>query len=495
MHADVGIVTVLTDCELPAILNAFHILPTTKPNNIERGVRYWEVSLMNFNLERSLKIVITAIGEPGNSGASAVTSEIIKVYAPSLVCLVGIAAGVKEKLSLGDIVISKYILGYETEKLLPGDNEGKPNHKEVPFSVRQDVKHFISLINHEELEEKISKQIKSLDSNKLPPADLIPISRKIKEEIVIASGEKIFGDGSLSHLAKMYHDTRVLAGEMEGIGFAVSADRANCSWIVIRGISDYGDPMSKDGRYKDKFHNIASIASAEVLKSFLEKGYSGSQSKLKAGSVNNVLKYAPSFKIKTVLMTMHDKTGIEPLLNYFENQAIKIVATPNTGHFLNGLGFKATSTYEFSKCIPMKLSRGTLHPYILAAIAADPSNEDHINELEQIGIQKIGLVFVNTKDPIMAEEVELGKLLKLLSDVQIGGPSLLRWVIKNWCTCTAVVDPTDYSILLQDLKNNNNELSSEFRIRLLTRSLQYLSYKDSQTAKLLNALWPGTTWG
>ncbi len=493
MHTDIVIITILTDCELPAVLRAFNIDPTKSPDRIHKGTRFWNTSINNKNIDVDLKVVITAIGEAGNSNSSAFTMEILKEYEPSLICLVGIAAGVHPNLSLGDVVISREVLGYETEKLLPEDVEGRPVHKEPPFSIRQDINHFQGLINKEEIEKKIRTQLEFFSKDSLPPQELIPVSRKVKP-VTIASGEKLFGDGSLPTLANIYHDSRILAGEMEGIGFSISSDRGNCPWIIIRGISDFGDPTSKDGRYKDKFHNIASIAAAEVTKLFLEHGYSGSLKPFRGSSVNNVLQTIHPIKVRTILMTIHNKTGIEPLLLHFKNHNITIVATPNTSNFLKSLGYKPIVTFEFAKCTPISLSRGILHPYILAAIAADSHNIAHMQELHDLGINKIDLVFVNTKDPVFSDEADEAKLLDQLSDVQIGGPSLLRWTIKHWRTCAAVVDSGDYTTLLRNMEMNDNELSISTRLRLLSRALHYLSYKDSQTSQIFNALWPNTTW-
>jgi len=190
------------------------------------------------------------------------------------------------------------------------------------------------------------------------------------------------------------------------------------------------------------------------------------------------------------LVTMHDKNGIEPLLTHFHTSGVEVVATPNTAKFLHALGYTPLTTFEFTKCKPIWNLRGSLHPHILAAIEADPSKPIQVEELNSVGIKKIDMIFVNTKDPVVSDEEEPTRVLQQLAKVNIGGPGLLRWVIKNWRTCAAVVDSGDYPALLSDLKNNNNRLSLSIRIRLLMHALQYLSYKDNQSANLLKAFWP-----
>jgi phosphoribosylaminoimidazolecarboxamide formyltransferase/IMP cyclohydrolase len=259
----------------------------------------------------------------------------------------------------------------------------------------------------------------------------------------------------------------------------------------VRGISDYGDPSSKDGRYKDKFHILASIAAAEVAKLFLEMGYTASIAGGRGSAVAETFQDTPPLKVKTVLMTMYSKEGILPLLDYFKSEGIGVIATPNTSKYLKSTGYDCTLTHEFTQSKPISFIRGTLHPYILAAIAANRLDHAQVEELKKVGINKIDLVFVNTLDPLVTDDATTAELLEQLANIQTGGPSLLRWAIKQWRTCTAVVNPADYPLLLRDLKENHNVISPIVRARLLSRALQYLADKDSQTARLLNGLWPG----
>jgi nucleoside phosphorylase len=491
MPTDVGILTVLPDCELPAVLRAFKVPRNSKPERIG-AVRYWKVDLptSSEHPRGTLRLVITAIGEAGNADASAATTALLKDHRPSLVCLVGIAAGVQQEISRGDVVLARGILGYEMEKLRPGKREGKPQHKEPPFPIRNDLAHFFGRIPATQLSKRIKQHARRIDPENLPPADMTPERYKVKWPYVIASGEKIFGDGTLEQLSDQYHDSRIIAGEMEGIGFAVAAEREGCAWAVIRGISDHGDPKSKDGRYKDRFHHLASISAAEVTRLFLELGYSGPLAPDHPVDVIDLFRDSPPIRVKRVLITAHDKYGLEPLIEHFNANRVEIVATPNTAKHLRALGCKPSITFEFTRCRQLSFVRGTLHPYILGAIAADPRDVDQLNELSSVGVGKIDLVIVNTKDPHVPEDASSPQLLGLLSDVQIGGPSLLRWTIKQWRTCAAVVDPSDYQRLLHDLQENNNEVSATMRSHLLSRALQRLADRDQETAKLLNALWP-----
>jgi nucleoside phosphorylase len=489
VQTDVGIVTILADCELPAVLRAFGRMADAEPDATDGGTRYWLADVECRPLRRRLSVVITVVGESGNSDVSAATTSLIENYRPSLVCLSGIAAGVAGQVRLGDAIIGFEILGYEKEKLLPGDErDRRPSHKEPWYATRADTVLFLSHLPEDTLTGRIDGQLRALPRRALPPRRLIPKPVRVVHKI-IASGEKLFGDGSLRTLAETFHDKRIVAGEMEAFGFAVAAERKHCPWLVCRGISDYGDPRSKDGRYKDRFHNYASVVAAEVTHLFLEKDYSGPPPPLSVEAVQEAIATVPDLHVRTVLVTIHDKTGFEPLIRYFIEQHINIVATPNTAAYLRSLGCEPQLTFDFSHCRQISFTRGTLHPYILAATAADPTNADQLAELRAADIAKIELVVVNTKEPQFDDSLSHSELLHRLGDVQIGGASLLRWVVKHWRSCAAVVSPDDYVAVLRSMREHDNVVPLPMRARLLNRALQYVSYKDAETARLLNALW------
>ena len=75
----------------------------------------------------------------------------------------------------------------------------------------------------------------------------------------IASGEKLLRDQSkLLAVRELHGKTEV--GEMEAAGVVEACRRGPVPWMVIRGISDFGDEF-KD----DRFHTFASCAAAAVL--------------------------------------------------------------------------------------------------------------------------------------------------------------------------------------------------------------------------------------
>ena len=135
------------------------------------------------------------------------------------------------------------------------------------------------------------------------------------------------------------------------------------------------------------------------------------------------------------------------------------------------------------------LFRSTLHPYILASIKASSFDKKEVSKLKKENLDTIDLVFINSRDLTFYEQMEESQIINQLSDLQIGGPALLRWALKYWRAVAAVVDPDDYLDLIKDLENNGNYLSNKMRIRLLRRAMQYIEYQDKRTSKIFKLLW------
>ena len=154
------------------------------------------------------------------------------------------------------------------------------------------------------------------------------------------------------------------------------------------------------------------------------------------------------------------------------------------------MGYDAMSTFEYTQTEPLSFVRGTLHPYILASILAHPSNDHQMAELRPRGLTSIDLVFINIPSVDFTSATTARQVLDQAAELQIGGPSLLRWTLKQWRTAAAVVDPVDYGPLIDDLSASGNMLTPDMRIHLLRRALAYLAEKDKQTYEMLHTLSP-----
>lgn len=260
----------LPGLEHPAVLRAFNIPSATQPRIIGSD-RYWQTELTTAD-GQVLSVVISSIGGSGNAAAEIPVERMVRNFQPEAMFLVGIACGLPA-YNLGDVVTSEVVLGYEYAKNTPQGRLNRSRAKSTPTHLVEDVGYFGA---HAEWQEEVKRLGANCDPKEWPRANFMPT---LRPSVWIASGEKVMADGELLRLNQQ-HD-KISAGEMEGFGFADACEkqRPRVPWLVIRGISDHGDPSkdggekSADAPKKDEYHLAAAISGAAFLRVFLEKNY------------------------------------------------------------------------------------------------------------------------------------------------------------------------------------------------------------------------------
>jgi phosphoribosylaminoimidazolecarboxamide formyltransferase/IMP cyclohydrolase len=107
----------------------------------------------------------------------------------------------------------------------------------------------------------------------------------------------------------------------------------------------------------------------------------------------------------------------------------------------------------------------SLHPMIHAGILADREKELHMEEVIAHKIKLIGLVVVNLYPFKETVQKSPNNHNKIIENIDIGGPTLIRAAAKNYKYVTVVVDPNDYDMIIKYLKDEG-EVPLEVRERL-----------------------------
>lgn len=266
LNYDILIVTI-KPVELEATLNAFGL----ESDNEELFI-YNELAFYHAKIESSkgeiYSIIITMLGEDTSVKAAQRTTEVLNYLNVNYCYLVGMAAGVKEKTQLGDVILGSSVWYYERAKL--EDGKELPRPEVIQASDKSYLRHRFKSSRFSKLFED-ALQLKDADE-KIPTCiscNWIPTF----DFGVIMSGEKLLADSEkIATLRGLHQETK--AFEMEGYGFSEACSQKHIPFFVIRGISDFGDSDTRGKQQelsdeKDIWQFTATLSAATVLREFI----------------------------------------------------------------------------------------------------------------------------------------------------------------------------------------------------------------------------------
>lgn len=192
-------------------------------------------------------------------------------------------------------------------------------------------------------------------------------------------------------------------------------------------------------------------------------------------------------KNKKAILSVSDKTGIVEFAKGLIEFGYIIYSTGGTLKSLLDAGINAVSISELTAFPEILEGRvKTLHPAVFAGILAKRNSIEHLSTLEKHNLSLIDLVAVNlypfekvTKNPDISLETAI-------ENIDIGGPSILRAASKNFFDVTAVVDPLDYTMIINEMRANNGEISIKTRAELVLKVFKHTSHYDSVIAEYLS---------
>tara|TARA_B100001250_G_scaffold404185_1_gene419777 strand:- start:481 stop:2049 length:1569 start_codon:yes stop_codon:yes gene_type:complete len=193
-------------------------------------------------------------------------------------------------------------------------------------------------------------------------------------------------------------------------------------------------------------------------------------------------------KIKTALVSVSDKTGLNTLIKYLDKNNIRIISTGGTAKYIEGLGIEVNQVSDLTNFPEIMNGRiKTLNPLIYGGILNRPVIDDEIQG--ELGIKNIDLIIVNLypfEKTIGGDNVNEEDAIE---NIDIGGPSMIRASAKNFYSKTVITDPNDYQSLMEELKKNNHSISYLMRKRLALKAFNLTALYDSNIQSyFLNSL-------
>ena len=262
---DLGIITVI-GVELQQVLKAFEI---PQKRGRQRGTcYYWETTVYSQELQRPLKIVIGCIAEAGMVHAAIRTASFLQVYRPSMMLLVGIAAGWRHKQRIGQVVWPRHVTAISAVEVRAEGYLFRPTtHKPLPavlqmlqwWKVKESelAAHTERIMAGEVVGGRDAKDEYGLHVMYPPNA----------EECVIGCGDFLLRHDD--HFTKLrINDPQVTICEMECAGMVLALRDTSplTAWLQVRGVSDFGDSNKHRG-----WHPYAAAAASAFARLFAEQ--------------------------------------------------------------------------------------------------------------------------------------------------------------------------------------------------------------------------------
>ena len=192
-------------------------------------------------------------------------------------------------------------------------------------------------------------------------------------------------------------------------------------------------------------------------------------------------------KIKKAIISLSDKSEIELILNTLKKYRVNILSSGGTSKEIKKLGYKCTGVSEYTNTDEILDGRvKTLHPKLYAGILSKRNNNNHKKELKKNNYDEIDLVIVNFY-PFEETLKNTKNQNKIIENIDIGGPTLVRAAAKNYQHTTVLTSPHQYREFILDLEINKGATSLEFRKKLSQEAFNLTAYYDSVISEYLNA--------
>lgn len=197
-----------------------------------------------------------------------------------------------------------------------------------------------------------------------------------------------------------------------------------------------------------------------------------------------------SFTIQRALLSVSDKTGLVELAQQLIAHNVEILSTGGTAQTLRAAGINVIDVGDYTGFPEILDGRvKTLHPKIHAGILARRAQDKAT--LAQLSIPFIDLVVVNLYPFAQTVAKPNCLLAEAIEQIDIGGPSLLRGSAKNYHDVAVVVDPQDYTSIIEHFTQNNLDLMR--RLTLAQKAFAHTAHYDALISEYLNQQIPAAT--
>lgn len=184
-------------------------------------------------------------------------------------------------------------------------------------------------------------------------------------------------------------------------------------------------------------------------------------------------------KIKTALVSVFHKDGLEALLAKLHEEGVQFLSTGGTQQFIESLGYPCQKVEEVTTYPSILGGRvKTLHPKIFGGILGRRELDEDKQQMAQYEIPEIDLVIVDLY-PFEQTVASGASEADIIEKIDIGGISLIRAGAKNFKDVVIVPSKAEYKPLLDIISKNGAQTTLEDRRWFATRAFGVSSHYDT----------------
>ncbi len=188
---------------------------------------------------------------------------------------------------------------------------------------------------------------------------------------------------------------------------------------------------------------------------------------------------AETKQIKTALVSVFHKDGLDDLLKKLNEEGVKFLSTGGTQQFIESLGIECQKVEDLTSYPSILGGRvKTLHPKVFGGILGRRENEGDREQMAKYEIPEIDLVIVDLY-PFEQTVASGAAEADIIEKIDIGGISLIRAGAKNFRDVVIVPSKAEYPVLLDILNRNGAKTDIEDRRLLAERAFGVSSHYDT----------------
>lgn len=191
-------------------------------------------------------------------------------------------------------------------------------------------------------------------------------------------------------------------------------------------------------------------------------------------------------KIASALISVFDKTGLEPIVKALHQNNVTIYSTGGTETFIKSFGIPVVAVEDITSFPEILGGRvKTLHPKIFGGILNRQDHAGDVQQMQEFNIPQIDLVIVDLY-PFEKTVASGASEADIIEKIDIGGISLIRAAAKNFKDTVIVPSVEEYASFLNFYTESNGATTIENRRLLATKAFHVSSHYDGAIFNYFN---------